>query len=77
MDEMSCVDMNGCISVFTEIDPEVTSIQTWNEIEGRNFEDTSYSKRGDTWQSMSPDDEAERKKSLPYDAFALKAHAAG
>lgn len=72
MDEIGCVDMGGCIDVFTAIDPEVRGIQTWNEVDGERFEDTAYIKRNDAWHPIRHSREVEEKKDAAIDAFFAK-----
>lgn len=72
MDEIGCVDMGGCISVFTTIDPEVKAIQTWNEVDGQHFEDTAYVRHDEQWHPIRHSPEVEEKKSAAIDAFFAK-----
>jgi hypothetical protein len=72
MDEIGCVDMGGCIAVFTAIDPEVKAIQTWNEVDGEHFEDTAYVKHGEAWHPIRHSREVEDKKNAAIDAFFEK-----
>lgn len=72
MDELGCVDMGGCISVFTTIDPEVRGIQTWNEIDGKLFKDTAYVKDDDTWYPVRHDRDVEETKIAARRAFFAK-----
>ncbi len=72
MDEIGCVDMSGCISVFTAIDPEVRAIQTWNEVDGERFEDTAYVYHDEAWYPVRHSREVEEKKRAAVDAFFAK-----
>lgn len=46
MDSDSCVDMSGCIAVFTQIDPEVERISTINETDDGVYRlDASYRRK--------------------------------
>lgn len=72
MDEIGCVDMGGCIAVFTTIDPEVRGVQTWNEVDGERFEDTAYVKYDEAWHAVRHSREVEDRKRAAIDAYFAK-----
>jgi hypothetical protein len=46
-----CCDMRGCVALFEEIDPKVTSISTY----AGDKTDTLYRKEGKKWHALTPD----------------------
>lgn len=54
MGPCSAADMDGCIGIFTEIDPEVTFIQTWRSYKDKKVEDTAYALINGTWLPRLP-----------------------
>lgn len=62
-----CTDMNGCIALFTTIDPKVRSILTF----AGDKPDTAYYRNGATgeWEAMRPVNWSERFGKGPVPSF--------
>jgi hypothetical protein len=49
MADGNCCDMDGCVAVFTAIDPQVCAIATFSGIN----KDTVYTRYGERWEAAS------------------------